>query len=934
MKNYNSYSKGSLWNIWDLHIHTPGTKLNDNYSGSDSEEKWQNFINKVNQTELVVLGITDYFCIDSYIKAKEYFKKNNFSRVKLLLPNIEFRISQPNKDGEFINIHIIFSSAVTIEQIEKFLGRLQITSTTDRSKKLYCDKESLKKEGYENITVSFEILRDQLNEDFNKGKDYLVAICPRGYGNYRPQKGEGRGNKLAVEIDKFGDMILGNHDDVHFFLDTSRYDKALPKPVLSTSDAHSLDQIGQNYSWLKANPTFEGLKQIPYEPEFRIKIQQHKLENKTDYLVIDKVKFIYEGEKKIFSDEYIELNPNLNCIIGGKSSGKSLLLYNIARTIDMNEVLIKDKDGSIAKSYEGKDSSYDFEVIWGDGHISTKKDISNSRTITYVPQLYISKLIDEEGLEGINKLVIETIKNSDKVVSDGNNSITIENFYEEKINEIRTFFKNINDLINELFYEKDKQDEIIADLKPLGDEKAINDDILKKKDQIDSLTKQSQLSQKETSEYNRLNKIISSKSINSSSLSNTNKVYEQTSKFITDKSENFINDLLNSILNFKEKLDNDPSAKNQIEIIITEFSKSIRKSKEEALQKIKNLISINNNVISSLSEEIQKSKDLIQPILSKISNQELLAELQKEIDRQNSVLTEIKEKKKQLNQKVHQVEKIKNDISTKYANAIELYNEVLNVFNKDELRNIDGLEIISALSMNKKLFREQFSNLFDNRSYFNKDSSLFNQQNEIQFDLENHVSRINDLFEKLFENKASNFRLTSLNVKDAITKLFEDYYEIKFDIKYRGDSLLEMSPGKRGLVLIQLYLQLSNARHPILIDQPEENLDNRTIYNDLVDFLKRKKTERQILIVTHNPNLVVSTDAEQIIVCNQAGQVIDRENREYSFEYVTGALEHSFEFEKSKIGILFKMGIREHVCDILEGGEEAFAKRERKYGFR
>jgi hypothetical protein len=131
---------------------------------------------------------------------------------------------------------------------------------------------------------------------------------------------------------------------------------------------------------------------------------------------------------------------------------------------------------------------------------------------------------------------------------------------------------------------------------------------------------------------------------------------------------------------------------------------------------------------------------------------------------------------------------------------------------------------------------------------------------------------------------------------------------------------------------MQLILHLSNAEHPILIDQPEDNLDNRTIFNELNQFMKDKKIQRQILIVTHNANLVVSTDTEQVIVANQIGQEKGKGNRLYQFEYVSGGLENSFKKEK-EVGVLYQMGIREHVCDILEGGEDAFRKREEKYNF-
>lgn len=139
-----------------------------------------------------------------------------------------------------------------------------------------------------------------------------------------------------------------------------------------------------------------------------------------------------------------------------------------------------------------------------------------------------------------------------------------------------------------------------------------------------------------------------------------------------------------------------------------------------------------------------------------------------------------------------------------------------------------------------------------------------------------------------------------------------------------------MSPGKRGIVVLKLLLHLSNSKDPILIDQPEDNLDNRTIYEELNSFIKEKKSLRQIIMVTHNANLVVSTDAEEVIVCNQSGQHQGRDNFKYRFEYTSGPLENSF-VDATIDGVLFGKGIKEHVCEVLEGGREAFINRQTKY---
>src|SRR3546814_600439 len=129
-----------------------------------------------------------------------------------------------------------------------------------------------------------------------------------------------------------------------------------------------------------------------------------------------------------------------------------------------------------------------------------------------------------------------------------------------------------------------------------------------------------------------------------------------------------------------------------------------------------------------------------------------------------------------------------------------------------------------------------------------------------------------------------------------------------------------MSPGKKGTGLLILFLQISSSEYPILIDQPEDNLDNRTIYDLLCRMIKEKKKDRQIVIVTHNANLVVATDSENIIVANQEGQNGVGSSSKYRFEYVNGAIEHSFANNKDIKEVLYRQGIREHVCDILEGG--------------
>jgi len=229
----------------------------------------------------------------------------------------------------------------------------------------------------------------------------------------------------------------------------------------------------------------------------------------------------------------------------------------------------------------------------------------------------------------------------------------------------------------------------------------------------------------------------------------------------------------------------------------------------------------------------------------------------------------------------------------------------------------------------------QFTNLLDNRTRLNTVfNRIFDENNIFIYQENNHIQTIETIFQEIKFDENSKIKFKSkVALEEVSYKLLGDYFTLKYKINYKNENILQMSPGKRGLILLQLILHISNATHPILIDQPEDNLDNRTIFDELRQFLKNKKLQRQILMVTHNANLVVSTDAEDIIVANQSGQQKGKDMKEFLFEYVTGALEYSFT-DETEDGILYKCGIKEHVCDILEGGKEAFQQRERKYGFR
>lgn len=158
----------------------------------------------------------------------------------------------------------------------------------------------------------------------------------------------------------------------------------------------------------------------------------------------------------------------------------------------------------------------------------------------------------------------------------------------------------------------------------------------------------------------------------------------------------------------------------------------------------------------------------------------------------------------------------------------------------------------------------------------------------------------------------SDFRTWARSVSDWLYST--EHITVSYGLQYDGVDIEQLSPGTRGIVLLLLYLAIdAEDDRPLIIDQPEENLDPQSIFQELVHRFRDAKNRRQIIIVTHNANLVVNTDADQVIVA-RCGQ--HRPGQLPQITYESGSLENP--------------NIRKSVCDILEGGERAFKERAKR----
>ncbi|MEK5278529.1 TrlF family AAA-like ATPase [Paenibacillus sp. FSL H7-0735] len=961
MKGY-LFPKGSEWRKWDLHVHTPASFhwKGQRFATMTQDERKASFktmLNTINDSDVSVFGIMDYWTFDGYLEFMKEVNLEGWELKKTVLPGMELRIESPTNYR--LNIHVILSNYLTEQQLYDFKSHLKLgvvnrqisnEALISLSDHLGADKKRAR--GFkdpENMDEADKLKFGSMVAEVTK-ESFVSAMrsIPQNQGYvllpYDTSDGLskldwetfpisdtfflGLAHIFETRKQETVDLFIGKQtpENADFIKDFQAALNNAHKPGIAGSDAHKYSEYGiypsNKMTWIKADPNFNGLRQIIHEPETRVCISENKPNQKTSYLVIDKVKFSDTRQIKEFSDEWIELNDGLNVIIGGKSSGKSLLLHYIAKTIDPKQV--KDKLGNKLYDFE-KSENFNFEVKWVDGTTNFLKDDDDSRSmhqITYIPQLYIHQLADEEGQGNLRDIILDILLQNN----------IFKEFFHNKMEDIARSFKNIEQEIISLFISKEDIENTTEEISKMGDKNSIIMEIQKIQSEINELRFNSGFSEKEEEQYKNLMNI---RNDNAKEIYHLNWVLESLTIFereVKYHTSYYLMQIQQEIDKLNKQSTFEEENNLLVKVIIDELEAKLHPTMSEISNHVK------YDEINLLIAQAQKLSEIIEldlsPFLAKFKNKSRAEELQKSLDYQMDLLNSITESEKQLILEKEKYEEQISRIIEEYSLILNKREEVVRELNKSAYNNIsEDMKLKTTNLFDTKKFFKQFTEMFNRQKKLYKGlPGCFDENDEIIFTtLNEHELKIKEIFLNILTNNELKLKST-YELKAAVLALFSDYYYFDFNLSQKNDSFIHMSPGKRGMVLLQLFLHLSNSTHPILIDQPEDNLDNRTIYTELNGFIKSKKINRQIIIVTHNANLVVLTDAEQVIVANQAGQQVERENEKYRFEYVSGALECTF-IDENAVGTLYKKGIKEHVCEILEGGQEAFEKRERKYGF-
>ena len=1024
----NKYPRGSEWRKWNLHVHTPKSGMANGYD--DTETGWDNYVKTLFtlaiERGVAVLGITDYFTIEGYEKLiRDYIEKNDklvelfetqemAEKVKsiLLLPNIEFRLDKMVGQNR-VNYHVIFSNHVRIEDIkENFLQEIEfvyeaIPFSKDNTRKLtrHNIEELGKKIKTEQTTFSgsdFEIgcttaivqdgqIRDILNSHSDLFKDkYLIAVPVDEDLSGVDWKNQGHQFRKVL-YQQSNIFFTSNKSTVEFGLGKKHSTKEefiqefkSFKPCVIGSDAHSLevlksklglqwvtDDDSSKITWIKADPTFEGLKQILIEPENRVFIGEKPRifktveDNRTKYikdLFIDAVDG-YSGTKgKWFEKIQIPFNKELIAIIGNKGNGKSAISDILAHCCNykdqkyfsfLNDDKFRNKNlaSNFAASVEFEDGQTENKGL------SDKLNGSEITRVKYLPQGYFESICNdlqkEENLKDeIEAVVFQYIDESSRLGTSNFKELIAKksDAIELDIQLLKNKLSNINKeiiiledkehpaykaAVNATIEQKEKEitalvappevpkpspnddqsKETVLKIEKLKEEiVALNDSIQKLKDEKsnlliqlskinDLIIKVNRLAQsiREFKEENKsfveslggdINTIISGKK-DTSLLERKKFEFEgrlhEIDKFIVADSQNEDNLVFavkkkqDEIILLRAKLDGPSKAYQSYLQQKEEYEKNKRRIEgdEATPNTLKWLKKEKEYVENSLSEDLQKKAEERNLCLKEIYN------------KRKEIITIYQQVKSKLDSKIEENKSLLKDYEIKIGASLG----IRNTFPDEFLR---------------------FVNQSKSGSFRGKDTGLTLVQELIkESDIQNEDGI--EAFCNSFTNKLKTYDEKTMYVKDQVEDR-QSLYDYLFSLDYltnnysilQGDKDLSvLSPGEKGALLLVFYLLLDMDNIPLILDQPEDNLDNDSVANILVGFIKEAKKKRQIIMVTHNPNLAVVADAEQIIYVS-----IDKEDGNKVY-VESGSIEDS--------------NMNKHIVDVLEGAMPAFRKRDDKY---
>ena len=793
--------KYSDWLKIDLHIHSDWskkTKEND-YKGNFSVGTLRQ---KLIDNGVQIFSLTDHniINIDAY---KEYYEHFDYNTDPLLLIGVELDIVVKNNSTEKTYHSLLIFNNPKIEYALELSQRLENKyselAVADKERKLTIDEiVSLFPEDdfffiphAGNTKSIVDSYRGNI-EDAQK----MVLLMQSAFEKV-PEKAK---HKYNEGFDKLLYKAFQNKNDYAYieFSDNHNIEKY---PCANKGD----DAKMHEFYFIKGGKNFETLRLAFIDPKSRIKSNSEvaQINSTTNY--IEAIKFTGDS---ILNDNEVSFSPHLNALIGGRSSGKSLMMSVLGGKIDSITV-----DKSKYK--------IDYEKV----KVKTKLDSSfhsvasiQKDEIVYIEQGQIVRYFEEKKL-------IDLAKESNKSTE-----------YEDskkKFSEHKRQLESLIDIFQSSFQKCSESSSKQFILHGSTIESILN------KNFIFTLNYESVLSTNDKSSDIMRGKEVTQRLIEDAALFRDNAItnFERSELALI---EAFIQ-LINSKHNAFKKRD------------------SANSKKLAFIQNVNSLILERNNQLNAEARQKQLSKQLQQSLL--------------------------------------------NDCKNKFANCSELKS------NSDALESFDhGLAQEIEINQDVKLVLE-----VERLSSENIKSLILDGINNCTSEASLYINSLGLLNKVKSIKNYDTMNADNLNKKilRQLNTIFENLSNPKDFLKYRnGETSKSNSPGYNSEKYLEIILNNPKSK-VIFIDQPEDNLGNRFISENLVEMIRGIKFEKQIFLVTHNPSIVVYGDAENVIIAkNEANKI----------EYKQVVLENK--------------DSQKDICHILDGGQYIFDMRAKKYNIK
>ena len=1016
-----NFPRGSEWREWDLHIHTPASfKWDDGkqFSLMTEQEKTfavDNLINSLNKAKPAVFAIMDYWTFDGWINLKKRLKETTSQKLKkTIFPGMELRLVSPTTYR--LNAHVIFSDDVSIQDLANFKSKLTVALIDqplsneclirlvrekigeDKIKLTGSTLEKVNKDDHHALLIGSQIAEITL-DSYSKAiksvhKDKIIGFMPWDTNDGLARADWVKHYSYVIGLMKSSLIFetrkpenwaafsgIETRENCEWFKSFQAALDNTPRLAVSGSDSHSFSNYGNfpngKTTWIKADPTFIGLKQAIKEPKQRSFIGDcpkkiiETNENKTyfiDTVKIDKVK-----KKKLdqewLSDSHLPLNSDLVAIIGNKGSGKSALADVIALLGNsqqaehfsfLSDHRFRKKPTQLAKYFCGTikwcDDSKPISRLLIDDPPSEAPEM-----VRYIPQSHFEKLCNDHvsGQSNVFENELRSVIFSHTSPAIRQQALDFqqlidqqESYHRDQLIEYRKELSSLNKTISgienqlEPTLKKSLQEILTLKQNQIKEHKKIEPPIEKKPN--DKLTPQQNLVLEKIKKNSDDLAAITSKIKDSMKLEETiaakinalaainNRLgilQRQYNKFVEETSEDAtilgINTAKIASLNIDKKIldkisENLPKEQKlniQTRVELDQQKQSLEKAQKELNAKLnekqklyENSIKLHQAWEKKLSELVGKkdSPDSFEGVRTRIT----------QLNQLPKILQKEETKRIDLSRSIYEI------LSNQRKAREDLFEPVQDLIQKNKfIREEYKLQFHAGLTGSADLFSEQlFEYIKQNTGEFRGEEESYATVRKIseKYDFNNKDDTLNFIIElhQKIKQAANGGNSDLVGIASLLRKNKEaaDAYDLLFGLKFlepqysllfQNTKIEQLSPGQRGSLLLIFYLLIDKRKNPIILDQPEENLDNETVVSLLVPVLREAKENRQIIMVTHNPNLAVVCDAEQIIFSS-----FDRKNNS-KISYLSGAIENPT--------------INKHVVNVLEGTLPAFNNRRFKY---